>query len=159
MQYATVIYENSLTGISHWKAAHIKYNFIHNLWFSWRLIMTKFAPFRNILKLCQTARFRHHMITSVACFPLSVKDQRVFFSLQANLQCTFTRISLSFIQSGSQKQVLIKVWCHSYVYAWFMVKLLMSSENWAGQFRSLRIWLRSRCKIFVKRRVVNKLTV
>ena len=31
MQYAAVIYKNSLTGISHWKAAHIKYNFIHNL--------------------------------------------------------------------------------------------------------------------------------
>ena len=30
MQYATVIYKNSLTGISHWKAAHMKYNFIHN---------------------------------------------------------------------------------------------------------------------------------
>ena len=30
MQYATVIYKNSLTGISDWKAAHMKYNFIHN---------------------------------------------------------------------------------------------------------------------------------
>ena len=30
MQYGTVIYKNSLTGISHWKDAHMKYNFIHN---------------------------------------------------------------------------------------------------------------------------------
>ena len=193
MQYATVIYKNSLTGISHWKAAHIKHNFIHNYDLvdisSWKNLPLSEIFLRSARwKSCQAARFRHHMITSVACFPLCVKDQRVFFSLQAILQCTFYRISL---QSGSQKQVLSQgmisiptfmsgLWSsgacldltvnfhHEHFIDPTNCPWVSEDGLWLNFWYLLKtgrvflifknIWLRSRCKIFAKRRVANKLT-
>ena len=99
----------------------------------------------HVLSDCQIS-------TSYDAFHLvSVKDQRVFFSvIQASLQYPFNRISWSLLSSGSQyPEASIKK-------VWFSIPQSCPLKT-RRIFQIFKNWL-SRWDSFVKIRAVNKLT-